>query len=89
MIICDLHMPRMNGWDFAERMKSDPDIRAIPLVAVTAEAMVGDRERVLSAGFDGYISKPIDPESFVSTIEALYHISIPQDGAAQCSSSPS
>ncbi len=53
----------------AGRAKADPEIRHIPLVAVTALALVGDRDRAIRAGFDGYISKPIEPETFVQEIE--------------------
>src|ERR1019366_1847738 len=49
----------------ARRLKADPELRSIPLVAVTALAMVGDRDRALAAGFDGYLPKPIVPETFV------------------------
>lgn len=69
LILCDLHMPGMDGYEVAKRLKLDPQLAAIPLVAVTAYAMVGDREKVLAAGFNGYISKPINPELFVSEIE--------------------
>ena len=69
LILCDLHMPGMDGYEVAKRLKLDPQLASIPLVAVTAYAMVGDREKVLAAGFNGYISKPINPELFVSEIE--------------------
>jgi two-component system cell cycle response regulator len=69
LIICDLHLPGMTGYDIARELKSDQVLRSIPIVAVTALAMVGDRERVLAAGFDGYLSKPIDPEKFVEQID--------------------
>jgi two-component system cell cycle response regulator len=69
MIICDLQLPRLNGYEVARWLKSHPDMRAIPLVAVTALAMVGDRDKVLAAGFDGYIAKPIDPQTFVGQVE--------------------
>ncbi|HEX9396385.1 MAG TPA: response regulator [Burkholderiales bacterium] len=68
-IICDIQMPRMDGFEVVRALKSDPATRAIPVVAVTAFAMVGDKERVLAAGFDGYIGKPIVPETFVPQIE--------------------
>ncbi len=69
LIVCDIHMPVMDGYDVARRLKADPVLRSVPLVAVTALAMVGDRDKVLAAGFDGYIAKPIDPETFVGRVE--------------------
>lgn len=71
LILCDIQLPDINGYDLARQFKHDPALRSIPLVAVTSFAMVGDRERVLSAGFDGYISKPIDPQKFVRQVEAF------------------
>ena len=69
LIICDIQLPEINGYEVAARLKQDVRTRAIPLIAITALAMVGDRERVLKAGFDGYISKPITPETFVADVE--------------------
>jgi CheY-like chemotaxis protein len=71
LIICDIHLPKMDGYEVARRLKLDPECRTIPAVAVTASAMVGDRDRVLKAGFDGYLTKPITPETFVGQIEAF------------------
>jgi len=71
LIICDIHLPRMDGYEVARRLKNHPALREIPLVAVTALAMMGDRDKVLRAGFDGYIAKPIAPENFVSQVEAF------------------
>lgn len=73
LIICDIQLPRMDGYTVAKHLKSTPALSAIPLVAVTAFAMVGDRDRTLAAGFDGYISKPVDPETFVSQVETFLH----------------
>lgn len=70
LIVCDIQLPVIDGYEVARRLKADPATRAVPLVAVTALAMVGDRDRVLAAGFDGYIAKPIDPEIFVRQVEA-------------------
>jgi len=70
LIICDVHMPNMDGYEVARHLKNHPTLSTIPLIAVTAFAMVGDRDKVLAAGFDGYISKPIVPETFVSDVEA-------------------
>ncbi len=71
LILCDLHLPGMDGYEIARYLKGDPALRPIPLVAVTALAMVGDREKVLAAGFDGYLPKPIAPESFVGQVDAF------------------
>jgi len=71
LIICDVQMPGMDGYEVAHYLKRDPMLRRIPLVAVTALAMVGDREKVLAAGFDGYIDKPIAPEMFQKQVETF------------------
>src|SRR6185436_8740413 len=64
LIICDVQLPGMDGYEIARWLKSHPQTQAIPLIAVTALAMVGDRDKMLKAGFDGYVAKPIDPETF-------------------------
>lgn len=71
LVICDIHLPTMDGYQVAEHLKSDSVLREIPIIAVTALAMVGDQDKVLKAGFDGYITKPIDPETFVAQIEVF------------------
>jgi two-component system cell cycle response regulator len=71
LILCDIQLPGIDGLEVARRLKRDARLRLVPLVAITAMAMVGDRERVLAAGFDGYIPKPISPETFVSSVEAF------------------
>jgi len=71
LIVCDILLPKLDGREVIRRLKADPSTRAIPGVAVTALAMPGDRERLLEAGFDGYLSKPITPETFVEQIEAF------------------
>jgi len=69
LIILDIQLPGMDGYAVARALKSDPRLRVIPIVAVTSYAMVGDREKVLAAGAEGYIEKPINPETFVAEIE--------------------
>src|ERR1051326_754226 len=69
IILLDIHMPRMDGYEVARRLRADPQSRDISIVAVTALAMVGDREKLMDAGFDGYISKPIDPETFPGKVQ--------------------
>jgi two-component system cell cycle response regulator len=71
LIICDIQLPKMDGYEVARQLKMHPDCSKIPAIAVTALAMVGDRDRVLSAGFEGYLTKPINPETFVGQIEAF------------------
>jgi two-component system, cell cycle response regulator len=71
LVICDIQLPGLDGYAVAARLKSDSVLKNVPLVALTALAMVGDRDRVLAAGFDAYISKPIDPSAFVAQIEPL------------------
>jgi two-component system cell cycle response regulator len=71
LIICDLQMPGLNGFQVAQELKGRPELQSIPLIAVTAFAMVGDRDKILKAGFDGYIAKPIYPETFVKQIEGF------------------
>ncbi len=66
-----MQLPDIDGFEVARWLKSDPALRETPLVAVTALAMVGDRDRVLAAGFDGYLAKPINPETFVRQMEAF------------------
>jgi CheY-like chemotaxis protein len=71
VILMDIQMPEMDGFQATTVIKRDPDLAAIPIVAVTAFAMVGDGDRILASGFDGYISKPIAPDTFVSEVEAF------------------
>jgi CheY-like chemotaxis protein/nitrogen-specific signal transduction histidine kinase len=71
LILCDIQLPDLDGYAVARRLQGDASMRGIPLVAVTALAMVGDRDKTLAAGFDGYIPKPIDPETFVSLVDAF------------------
>lgn len=71
IVLCDLHLPGIDGYEVCRRLKADPGLRRIPLIAVTASAMAGDRARGLATGFDGYIAKPIDPERFVGEVEGF------------------
>lgn len=69
LILCDVQMPDIDGFEVARRLKADPELRHIPLIAITALAMVGDRERMLAAGFDGYLSKPIEPQQLIAAVQ--------------------
>jgi two-component system cell cycle response regulator len=69
LILMDIQMPEMDGFEALAEIRAQPAVAATPVVALTALAMVGDRERALRAGFDGYITKPIRPEAFVAEID--------------------
>jgi len=69
LILCDLQMPVLDGYEVLRQLRIDAPLASIPIVAVTALSMPGDQRKVLQAGFDGYISKPIDPETFVTQLE--------------------
>jgi len=68
LILCDIQLPGADGIQVCEELKKDPALKKTPLVAVTAYAMVGDREKLLSHGFDGYLSKPIEPQTFIAQL---------------------
>lgn len=69
LVVCDLQLPHMSGYEVAERFKADPAMREVPLIAVTAFSMPGDKERILASHFEGYYAKPIDPERFIAQME--------------------
>jgi two-component system cell cycle response regulator len=71
IVACDVHMPKVDGYEVLRTIRGRPELRGMIVIAVTASAMVGDREQLLGAGFDGYLSKPIDPMTFVSQVEAF------------------
>jgi two-component system cell cycle response regulator len=60
VILCDIQMPGMDGYQFAQWLKAEPELNKIPLIGVSALAMMGDRDKALRAGFDDYLSKPVD-----------------------------
>jgi CheY-like chemotaxis protein len=70
-IISDLSMPEMSGWEMVHQLKDDRSTTEIPVIALTAHAMTGDRERALAAGFHNYLSKPLRPETFVQELVKL------------------
>src|SRR5712672_79472 len=69
LVLMDIQLPDVDGLQLTREFKADPDLRDIPVVAVTSYAMKGDRERSLEAGCDGYITKPIDTRQFPIDIE--------------------
>jgi CheY-like chemotaxis protein len=67
-ILLDIQLPAMNGYDVARALRAHPGLRKVPIIAVTSYAMTGDREMALEAGCDGYIEKPINPDTFVAEV---------------------
>ena len=73
LILMDIQMPGMDGLEAIRRIRATPRLAAIPIIAVTALAMAGDRERCLAAGADDYLSKPVSLKGLVTTIAAHLH----------------
>lgn len=74
-ILSDLSMPVMSGWEMLEALQKTPTSQHIPVIALTAHAMLGDRNKALAAGFHNYLTKPLEPETFVyDTLKLLSHM---------------
>ncbi|MEE8210176.1 MAG: response regulator [bacterium] len=71
LILLDLALPKMDGWEVARRLKSDPALKAIPIIALTAYAMEGDEARALEAGCDAYVPKPILPKDLRARVRGV------------------
>jgi two-component system cell cycle response regulator DivK len=69
LILMDLSLPKMDGWDVTRKIKADDHIRHIPVIALTAHALLGDRKRALEAGCDDYVSKPIKLPQLVAKLK--------------------
>ncbi|OWR13008.1 response regulator [Chryseobacterium sp. VAUSW3] len=70
-VLMDMMMPEMDGYEAIGKMKSDTALQHIPVIAITAQAMTGDREKCLEAGADGYISKPVNVEELLVLLNKL------------------
>jgi two-component system, cell cycle response regulator DivK len=71
VVLMDMMMPEMDGYEAIGKMKSDEELKNIPVIAVTAQAMVGDRQKCLKAGADGYISKPVNVDELLRLLNKL------------------
>lgn len=71
LIIMDIQLPHVSGLDLIETLKADEELKAIPIMAVTAFAAKGDEERIRDAGAEAYVSKPISVMRFIAQVEAL------------------
>jgi two-component system cell cycle response regulator DivK len=68
LVLMDIQLPGIDGVEALDRLRTDERFSAVPVLALTAQAMEGDRERFLAAGFDGYLSKPVDIAEFIATV---------------------
>ena len=71
IVLMDMMMPEMDGYEAIGKIKSDDNLKNIPVIAITAQAMTGDREKCLEAGADGYISKPVDVDELMVLLNQL------------------
>jgi CheY-like chemotaxis protein len=71
LILLDMNLPVMDGWEVATRLKANAVTRDVPIIAVTAHAMVGDREKTLAAGCDDFATKPIDFSALLGQMQTL------------------
>jgi CheY-like chemotaxis protein len=71
-ILLDIQLPGLDGYEVARALRQNTALNGVPIIAVTSYAMAGDREKAMAAGCDGYIEKPIDPETFVSEVERFF-----------------
>jgi CheY-like chemotaxis protein len=77
LILMDMSLPVLDGWEATRQLKGAPDTRAIPVIALTAHAMSGDRDKAIEAGCDDYDTKPIELPRLLGKIESM----LPSDGA--------
>lgn len=71
LVLCDLQLPELTGFEIVARLRAESRWRKVPVVAVTAYSMPGDREAALAAGFSDYLTKPIDPHAFLAQVDAF------------------
>ena len=69
LVLMDLSLPKMDGWTATRTLKAEHDLKEIPIIALTAHAMVGDRERAMEAGCDDYVSKPINLQELATKLK--------------------
>ena len=79
LILMDINLPEMDGYTLTSQIKSLPGMKRVPIIALTANVMKGDRERTLRAGCDGYIQKPVDVDSLPLQIEGYLSTVTPQE----------
>jgi CheY-like chemotaxis protein len=80
LVLMDMSLPILDGWEATRQLKADPDTRRIPVIALTAHAMAGDREKALQAGCDEYETKPVEFARLLGKIQALLAGAAARDG---------
>jgi len=75
LILMDMNMPNIDGYTLTSQIKKNPQLRRIPIIAITANVMRGDRERSMQAGCDGYFEKPIDVDKFSEQLARFLRLS--------------
>lgn len=79
LILMDMSLPVLDGWEAARQLKTAPETRAIPIIALTAHAMVGDREKAIEAGCDDYDTKPVEFQRLVEKIQGILGKETPRE----------
>lgn len=82
VVLMDMSLPVMDGWEATRRLKADAATRAVPVIALTAHAMSGDRERAIEAGCDDFDTKPVDLQRLLAKIEQALATAVPRSGGA-------
>ena len=77
LILMDIQMPVMDGYEATRRIRTNPDLKSVPIIAVTSSALAGDESKALAAGCDGYVSKPYSPRELLAKVRAHLAISLP------------
>ena len=78
LILMDMSLPVVDGWEAARRLKAAPETHAIPIIALTAHAMVGDREKAIEAGCDDYDTKPVEFQRLLEKIDGILSKATPR-----------
>jgi two-component system, cell cycle response regulator DivK len=88
LILMDISVPELDGWEATAILKADPMTKHIPIIAVTAHALPGDQERSLQAGCDGYLAKPIPPAMLIAEVDRRFGRLTPSYVAMRAGSAP-
>ena len=77
LILMDIQLPVMDGYEATRRIRTNPDLKSVPIIAVTSYSLAGDESKALAAGCDGYVSKPYSPRELLAKVRAHLAISLP------------